>query len=390
MGCPDVSSMVRSEIMAKRFLFVVNCPAFFISHRLPLAIAAKREGYEVHVATMPGVASGQIAAAGLIHHELPLTRSGRNPLNELFVFIAIYNLFRQLKPVLVHLVTIKPVLYGGIAARLTRIPSVVAAVSGLGFVFIAKGFKASLIRLGVKALYRLAFGNRNLCVIFQNPDDRSYFVDAGLLVAKKTMLIRGSGVDLADFSISAEPEECPVVIMAARLLQDKGVIEFVESAWAIKQRGIKARFLLVGDIDPDNPATLTVEELDVIRGEGVVELLGYRKDIPELFSVSNIVVLPSYREGFPRVLAEAAAAGRAVVTTDVPGCRDAIESDITGLLVPVRDANTLADAIQRLIEDVELRQRMGSAGRRLAEKEFSIEKIVSAHMDIYRMLEASA
>ena len=122
----------------------------------------------------------------------------------------------------------------------------------------------------------------------------------------------------------------------------------------------------------------------------MIELLGYRKDIPELFSVSNIVVLPSYREGFPRVLVEAAAAGRAVVTTDVPGCRDAIESDITGLLVPVRDANTLADAIQRLIEDVELRQRMGSAGRRLAEKEFSIEKIVSAHMDIYRMLEASA
>lgn len=377
--------------MVKRFLFVVNCPAFFISHRLPLAIAAKREGYEVHVATMPGEASAQIKVAGLIHHELPLTRSGRHPLNELFVFIAIYNLFRQLKPVLVHLVTIKPVLYGGIAARLTGVPSVVAAVSGLGFVFIAKGFKASLIRFGVKTLYRLAFGNRNLCVIFQNPNDRNSFVDSGILTANKSVLIRGSGVDLADFSISMEPDDgSPVVIMAARLLRDKGVNEFVESARVLKQRGNKARFLLVGDTDPDNPATVTVEELDVIRGEGIVELLGYRKDIPELFSASNIVVLPSYREGLPRVLVEAAAAGRAVVTTDVPGCRDAIESGVTGILVPVRDAKALANAIQRLIEDAKLRQRMGSEGRLLAEKEFSIEKIVNAHMEIYRKLVASA
>ena len=390
MGCVDVSGLVGSAIVAKRFLFVVNCPAFFISHRLPLAIAAKREGYDVHVATMAGEASYQIAEAGLIYHELPLTRSGRNPLNEMLVFIAIYNLFRQLKPVLVHLVTIKPVVYGGIAARLTGVPSVVAAVSGLGFVFIAKGLKATLVRLGVKTLYRLAFGKRNLYVIFQNPDDRNRFVDEGILAANKTILIRGSGVNIADFPISIEPDGCPVVIMAARLLRDKGVSEFVDSGRAIKQRGLKARFLLVGDTDPDNPATVTVRELDAIREEGIIELLGHRKDIPELFSTSNIIVLPSYREGLPRVLVEAAAAGRAVVTTDVPGCRDAIESGVTGLLVPVRDANSLADAIQRLIEDIKLRQRMGSAGRLLAEKEFSIEKIVSAHMDIYRMLETKA
>lgn len=386
MGHPYVSSLVGSAVVIQRLLFVVNCPAFFISHRLPLAIAAKQEGYDVHVATMPGEASEQILAAGLIHHELPLTRSGRNPLHELYVFIAIFKLFRKLKPAIVHLVTIKPVIYGGIAARWTGVPGVVAAVSGLGFVFIAKGLKASVVRSGIKLLYRLAFGKKNICVIFQNPVDRRRFVDAGILTADKTVLIRGSGVDLDGYSARMEPEGRPVIIMASRLLRDKGVLEYVDSVRILRQRDLDARFLLAGEPDPANPATITAEELEVIREGGIVELLGQRKDIPELFAASNIVVLPSYREGLPRVLVEAAAAGRAVVTTDVPGCRDAIEPDVTGLLVPVHDANALADAIQKLIEDVSLRQRMGYEGRQLAEKEFSIKKIVGAHLDIYKML----
>jgi glycosyltransferase involved in cell wall biosynthesis len=381
--------MVRGAIVTKRLLFVVNSPAFFISHRLPLALAAKLEGYEVHVATMPGETAGQITDLGLIHHELPLTRSGSSPFKEMFVFIAILRLFRQLNPSLVHLVTIKPVLYGGLAARLARVPGVVAAVSGLGFVFIAKGFKASLVRMGVMSLYRLAFGKRNLLVIFQNIDDRNSFIKAGVLVVEKTVVIRGSGVDLSDYPAIIEPDGVPIVIMAARLLRDKGVREFIAAVRALTQRDIKARFLLVGDADPHNPATLTASELDLIRKEECVELLGYRNDVPELFAASNIVVLPSYREGLPKVLIEAAAAGRAVVTTDVPGCRDAIEPDVTGLLVPVADAKALAAAIQRLIEDVDLRQRMGREGRLLAEKEFAIEKVVQAHLDIYRALAAN-
>jgi glycosyltransferase involved in cell wall biosynthesis len=339
---------------------------------------------------MPGKASDQILAEGIIYHELPLTRSGKNPLLEFQVFIAIFKLFRKLKPAIVHLVTIKPVIYGGIAARLTDISGVVAAVSGLGFVFIAKGFKASIVRLGVKSLYRLAFGKKNLCVIFQNSSDRSSFVDAGILAANKTVLIRGSGVDMEEYPTRIEPDGRPVIIMASRLLRDKGVTEFVGAARILKQRGLDARFLLAGEPDPDNPATITAEELEMIREDKIVELLGHRKDIAELFASSNIVVLPSYREGLPRVLVEAAAAGRAVVTTDVPGCRDAIESGVTGLLVPVRDTNAIADAVQKLIEDVKLRQHMGYEGRRLAEKEFSIEKIMNAHMEIYRMLEARA
>jgi len=390
LGYPFISSLVRSAIVISRILFVVNSPAFFISHRLPLALAAKSAGYDVHVATMPGEAIDKIAALGLTHHELPLTRSGRNPLNELSVFIAIYKLFRRLKPSLVHLVTIKPILYGGLAARLARVPSVVAAVSGLGFVFIAKGLKASLTRIGVMLLYRMVFGKRNLYVIFQNKDDRRSFISAGALPAEKTVLIRGSGVDLVDYLPDTnKPVATPVVIMAARLLWDKGVGEYVEAARMIKQRGFDVRFLMVGDVDPDNPASVNTHELDLIRKEGCVELLGYRNDIPALFAVSSIVVLPSYREGLPKVLIEAAAAGLPVVTTNVPGCRDAIEPDTSGLLVPVRDARALADAIQRLIEDPELRQCMGKEGRRLAEKEFSIENIIQAHLEIYQRLEAN-
>jgi glycosyltransferase involved in cell wall biosynthesis len=374
-------------MIVKRILFVVNCPAFFISHRLPVALAARRQGYEVHVATMPGDEVDQICAVGLTHHELPLTRSGVNPLNELFVFTAIYKLFRQLKPELVHLVTIKPVLYGGFAARLARVPGVVAAVSGLGFVFIAKGFKASLIRVGVMNLYRLAFGKRNLRVIFQNPNDRNSFIEAGALTADKAMLIRGSGVNLADYPATIEPEGSPVIIMASRLLRDKGVLEYVQAARLIKQQGVDAKFILVGGPDVHNPATVTDEQLKEIKNNGDVELLGFQEDIPALLAASNIVVLPSYREGLPKVLVEAAAAGRAVVTSDVPGCRDAIEVGVSGLLVPPRNPEALAKGIQILINDPELRKKMAEQGRYLAEREFDLNKIVKAHLEIYRALE---
>jgi len=207
----------------------------------------------------------------------------------------------------------------------------------------------------------------------------------------KTRLISGSGVDLKDFPVLPEPDQIPVVVMASRLLKDKGVHEFVEAARILRSRGVDARFQLIGDPDPGNPVSVTAESIQAWREEGVIECLGFRTDIPKLFSQSNIIVLPSYYgEGLPRVLIEAAACGRAVVTTDMPGCRDAIVPDVSGLLVPARDAKALADAIQLLIEDADLRQRMGREGRRLAEKEFSIEKIVQAHLEIYASLEARA
>ncbi|MBD9599031.1 glycosyltransferase family 4 protein [Pseudomonas sp. PDM10] len=376
--------------MNSLLLIVVNDAAFFLSHRLPVAQGAKKAGYEVHVASMPGPAVERVRDLGFVHHELPLSRSGKNILGEIVSLVSIWRLLWRLRPDVLHLVTIKPVLYGGIAARLAPVKGVVAAVSGLGFVFLAKGLKATILRRIISSLYGFALGKKNLRVIFQNPDDRDVLVDMGALESDKVEVIRGSGVDLASYTELPEPSGTPVVCLAARLLRDKGVLEFVEAVRILRQRGVSARFQLVGDLDLGNPATITVDELEAWRQDGFIELLGFRKDIAKLFGDAHIVTLPSYREGLPKVLVEAAACGRAVVTTNVPGCRDAIEPGITGLLVPVRNATALADAIETLLNDSELRQRMGHAGRMLAESEFSIEKIVKQHLDIYSKLERTS
>ncbi|MFV3014230.1 glycosyltransferase family 4 protein [Pseudomonas sp. KHB2.9] len=373
--------------MSRVLLFIVNDPGFFLSHRLPVAKGAREAGYDVHVACMPGPAVEAIIKEGFEFHALPLSRSGRNPVEEFGLIFSIWKLLWRLKPEVLHLVTIKPVLYGGIAARLAPVKGVVMAISGLGFVFLSTGLKAALTRCVVSTFYRIALGKRNLRAIFQNPDDRDLLLDIGGLQPSKAVMIRGSGVDLSSYAALPEPEEVPVVCLAARLLLDKGVVEFVEAAKFLKQRGVVARFQLIGDIDPGNPATVTSAQLEQWRKEGLLELFGYRNDIAALFAQANIVALPSYREGLPKVLVEAAACGRAVVTTDVPGCRDAIDPGVTGLLVPVRDAQALADSLELLIKDPVLRKKMGKAGRELANQAFAIEQIVEQHMDVYRQLE---
>ncbi len=367
-------------------LFVVNIPEFFLSHRLPLAIGARNAGFTVHIATGPGSACQEIAELGFVHHLLPISRSGRNPFAELRTLWGLYWLMRTIRPDLVHLVTIKPVLYGGLMARFSGVPAMVAAISGLGTVFVDRDQTRSWIRRGVEWLYGLALGHPNAKVIFQNPGDRTALIDMGAVRKDKTALIRGSGVSLASCPMRSEPEGVPVVTFAARLLEDKGVREFVEAARVLIRRGVTARFWLAGSLDPDNLTSVSEDVLSQWSKEGAVEVLGHQNDIPNLFANSNIVVLPSYREGLPKALVEAAACGRAVVTTDVPGCRDAIEPESTGLLVPVRDASALADAIQSLIEDPDKRKQMGSLGRSLAEREFAIEKVVDAHLAIYHEL----
>ena len=372
--------------MKKKLLFLVNVDWFFVSHRLPIAIEALNQGYEVHIATGITNKLDVLRANGLIVHSLALKRSSTSLAGEIQTFWEILQVFRKVQPLIVHLVTIKPVLFGGIAARLAGVPAVVAAISGLGYVFMAKGRKATVLRSLVTGLYRLALGKRNLTVICQNPDDREALMLVAGLALEKVAMIPGSGVNLSSYTAMQLPQGDPVVVMAARLLRDKGVYEFVAAARLLRQRGVVARFWLAGEPDPGNPASVKEEELLAWRSEETIEVLGHRHDVISLFAQSSLVVLPSYREGLPRVLIEAAASGRAVVTTDVPGCRDAVVKDETGILVPARDAVALADAIQHLLEDTELCKRMGMAGRKLAESKFAIEKVISAHMEIYRSL----
>ena len=369
---------------AKRLLIIVNDANFFLSHRLPVALAAQRAGFEVHIATSGDGDVEQIVNHGFGHTAIELSRSGSNPLKEIKSIFSIFRVIRKINPDVLHLVTIKPVLYGGIVARLIGVKGVVLAISGLGSVFSATTVKLTIIRGIVKLIYRYVLAHKNIKVIFQNPDDLAVLDNLKVLGPASGKLIRGSGVDLDVYRMTPEQSDVPIVVLAARLLREKGVFEFVQAARIVKSRGISVRFQLIGTPDPGNPSTITDSQLESWKIEGIVEVLGYRRDVPDLLSGANIVTLPSYYgEGVPKVLLEAAACGRAVVTTDHPGCRYAIEPDITGILVPIREPEALADAIQYLLSDSEKRVSMGQAGRRLAEQEFAIDKVINAHLDIY-------
>ena len=373
--------------MSRTLMFVVNVDWFFLSHRLPIALEAQRQGYQVHVATVLTSKLDELQRQGLVVHPLALDRSSASLGNAWQTMAQLWKVFRAVRPDVVHFVTIKPVLLGGLVARLAGVPAVVAAVSGLGFVFIAKGAKALVRRWLVGGLYRVALGHRNLIVIFQNPDDRDILAKLAQLPDSKVAMIRGSGVDLAQYDHTPLPSGVPVVLLAARLLADKGVREFVQAARLLTQQGVPARFCLVGGVDLNNPTSLTAVELAQWVNEGVVELWGHRLDMPQVLRSSYMVVLPSYYgEGLPKVLIEAASCGRAVVTTDHPGCRDAIDPGVTGVLVPVRNAPALAEAINELLNEPERCRAIGNAGRALAERAFDVRQVVAAHLRIYQEL----
>jgi len=370
----------------KRLLFIVNVDWFFISHRLPIAISAIKEGCEVHIFTKVTSQLDVLERSGLIVHNAKLTRkkSGVKILIELF---EIFSNIRKIKPDIVHLVTIKPVLLGGLASRILRIPAVVSAISGLGFVYSSSGLFSEIRRKLISFLYYVALGHNNQKVIFQNIDDQNRLVSINNKLADKSLLIPGSGVNLSLYSVKDIDAGIPIVMFAGRLLESKGVKEFVRSAELLNKNISRARFVLVGDIDPSNPESITKLDLDQWRKDGHVEIWGYRADMHNVIPLASVVVLPSYYgEGLPKVLIEAAACGRAVITTDHPGCRDAIESNVTGLLVPVKDAQTLADSIENLISNPEKCMKMGEAGRKLAEEKFDVQYVTERHISIYKNL----
>lgn len=372
--------------MNRTLLFVVNVDWFFLSHRLPIALEARRRGYIVHIACGLTDKLDELKGYGFTVHPLVIDRSSASLGSAWRAIMQLRQVFKSVRPDVVHLVTIKPVLLGGLVARLAGVPAVVAAVSGLGFVFVARGVAAAVRRWLVAGLYHVALGHHNLKVIFQNPDDLAKLTKLAHLPTRKVEMIRGSGVDLTQYMYTPLPPGVPVVLLAARLLADKGVREFVNAARLLRQQGVVARFCLVGSVDPDNPASLTDADLVQWTSEGVVELWGQRSDMPVVLRSAHVVVLPSYREGLPKVLLEAAACGRAVVTTDVPGCRDAIAPGLTGVLVPVRNVAALADAIKGVISDPARCRSMGDAGRALAESAFDVRQVVAAHLRIYQEL----
>lgn len=372
--------------MKPKVLFLQTEDSTFWSHRLPLARAARDSGYEVVVAVRVDAHGERIRNEGFKLIALPWCRNSLNPFYEISTIARVVGLYRAERPDLVHQVSAKPILYGTLAALFCGVPAVVNALTGLGFVFISRSVKARLLRLALCAGFKAAFLKAGSVVIFQNQDDLDMFRALGLVSAQRALLIRGSGVDSAHFVPSPEPEGRVLVVLPGRLLWDKGVGEFVEAAQRLTSAGVDARFALVGDRDSANPAAVPSQMLALWRDSGAVEWWGMRDDMREVYAQAHIVCLPSYREGLPKALMEAAACGRPLVATDVPGCREIVHHDQTGLLVPARDAGALAEALHRLIEDRALRLRLGERARRLAAEELAQEKVAEQTLTAYRRL----
>jgi len=366
-------------------LIVVNVDWFFCSHRLPVALAAKRKGFQVHIATTLTDPKYKLMLMnkGLHIHELFIDRSAKNIFRLASNFLAICHLYSRLRPSLIHLVTIQPVLLGGLAARALGFNRVVFAISGLGHVFVANSLFAKVRRYLIKLLYRFALGINQRAIIFQNEEDRVAISSFCSITRHQCYLFPGSGVDLSVFTFTPLPSGVPVVQMASRLLATKGVREFVESAAILAKRGVTAEFQLIGEPDIANPAAIPISEIDDWSRKGLVNVIGYREDLHLLMQKAHVFCLPSYREGLPKVVCEASASGRPVVTTDVPGCRDSIHPGETGLLVPPRNPVALADAIEYLLDNRNLMAEMGIAARNRAELIYDVDKIAGLHVDLY-------
>lgn len=375
-----------------KIILFANTEWYLFNFRLSLAKALQGQGHEVLLISPPGEYGARLQALGFRWEALPMDRKSLNPLQELRLLAYLCRLYRREQPALAHHFTIKCVVYGSIAALVARVPARVNAVAGMGYVFTNQALKARLLRPVVRGLMRLVLNGRGARLILQNNDDMAAFAKAGLARPELTRLVMGSGVDLARFtprvpSVQAGLDVQPTrVVLAARLLWDKGIAEYAEAARQLKAKGLPIRFLLAGAPDPGNPAAIAQATLDGWQAEGLIELLGQVSDMAALFAAVDMVVLPSYREGLPKSLIEAAACALPLVTTDVPGCREVVTHEVDGLLVPVKDAKALASAIERLHLDPAWARELGLAARARALREFDEKIVIGKTLAVYREL----
>lgn len=366
-----------------RILFVVNVDWFFVSHRLPIALAAISSGYDVHLATKFTIHRSHLDSLGIITHDLDFDRSYFKISN----FYACFNIFLTVQPSLIHLITMQPILIGGILSLFFRNISFVFAISGFGHVFNSHGLISWIRKTIVLILYALSlhFPSKKY-VIVQNSRDYS-FIASLFINSSQIVFIPGSGVVVKNFTPTPLPPYPPVLVFISRLLFSKGIDEFVKSAALVVEKYPQSKFLIVGTPDFSNPSAVSKSYLDSICKLPYISFLGYRNDIYEILSSAHLLVLPSfYPEGLPKVLCEAAACGRPVVTSSLPGCLDAIEDGITGLAIPPQDSTLLASSLISLLSDFDNLKRMSTASRNRAEELFDINDIVKRHLMIYSSL----
>ena len=368
-----------------KIVFLVNVDWFFLSHRVPVAMAAREMGYDVYVVTGDSGRAKEITDLGFKFYPIPLERAGLHPVKELASFLSILRIYRKIKPDLVHQVTIKPIIYGSLAARFTKIRRIISMVSGLGYNFSPQAHGGARIRAFL-LIYKLAVRSKKNKVIFQNPDNMDYFIQHRVIKRDQAVLIKGSGVDMNEFKYTPPAGGVVKFLFAARLLIDKGIREYLRMAEIMKVKyPSQAEFIVAGIIDPESPTMISEEELLGAHNSGSIKWIGFKKDMKELLGSIDVMVLPSYGEGVPKVLIEAAAVGRPIIATDTPGCREIVIDNKNGFLVPVKDAETLAQAAEKLIRDERLRLVMGRESRKLAEAEFSLDKVIEQTTELYRL-----
>ena len=374
-----------------KILFVVAEDWYFWSHRRPIATAALQNGYEVFVATRVGNCGEKIIEAGFRLLPLRLNRSSYSLFHELRTVAELRRIYQREKPDIIHHIALKPILYGSMAALGSRRVQVVNAFAGLGYLVSSPSFKARALKQVLWKMFRFLLNRRNSFLLLQNCEDRDLLVAEVGVRPEKTTVIRGSGVDVNEFQPTDEVPSTPIVLLSSRMLWIKGICDFVEAAKLLRTRGINARFVLAGDTDPGSPGAIPREKLQEWQNAGPVEWWGHQQSMSGMVQQAALVCLPSHGgEGVPKALIEAAAGGRAIVATDVPGCRDIVRHGTNGLLVPPKNPVALADAIDRLLKDAPLRAEMGRRGREIAVNEFSEEKVIQQTLALYHRLLNSA
>ena len=373
--------------MKKKLLIVVNVDWFFISHRLPIAQSALLKGWDVYLAAQDTGKSELIKNEGIKFVNIPISRSGTSLLKEFKTIRSLFKLYNEVKPDVVHHVTMKPVIYGSLVSKITKVNGTLNAISGMGYNFTSE--RKSLVQRIMLQLMKIGFNQHNLAFVFQNNDD--FLETKNLKVLKehnKIFMIKGSGVNLDVFKKSEFIKKEKInILFPARMLWDKGVLELIKASIILKEeyQG-KVKFILAGLADSGNKAGVTEEYLRGNEVDGYLEWIGYQNDMINLYKESDIVVLPSYREGMPKSLIEACAIGRPIITTYAVGCKECVDEGINGFKVPVKSVKELASAIKKLIDSPELRQKMGDNSRLKAEREFSLNKVVDKHLEIYNTL----
>jgi glycosyltransferase involved in cell wall biosynthesis len=368
--------------LRKKIVLFANTDWYLYNFRLDFALALQKTGYDVLLLSPDGPYRSKMEALGLRWINFPISRRGINPIRELAAIWRLIKIYQQECPDIVHHFTIKCVFYGSTAAHFTGVKKIINSITGLGYVFLGEDIKVRMIRWVAVNWYRLILHGTE--VIFLNKDDMAFFINGGIIRADEAIFIAGDGVNTTQYAPDKKKRSLqPIVVLACRMLYDKGVAEFVQAAQQLKKDGINARFVLVGNIDSGNPSAIAETQLQAWQQEGDIEWWGWHDKMEEVFQQASIACLPSYREGLPKMLIEAGACGLPLVATDVPGCREIVIDGKNGLLVPPRDAIALADAIGHLLKNEPLREKLGECSRLVIERQYSTRIIVDKTLSVY-------